>query len=92
MTGAPKIRAMEIIQNLERGPRGLYSGCIGYLAADGSAEFSMTIRSIVFKDGVATIGVGGGITIDSDPMAELEETKLKARALLAALNAADPWA
>ena len=92
MTGAPKIRAMEIIQNLERGPRGFYSGCIGYLAADGSSEFSMTIRSIVFKDGVATIGVGGGITIDSDPMAELEETKLKAMALLAALNAPDPWA
>jgi aminodeoxychorismate synthase component I len=91
MTGAPKIRAMQIIENLERGPRGLYSGCIGYVAADGSAEFAMTIRSIVFKDGVATIGVGGGITIDSDPLAELEETKLKARALLAALNAADPW-
>jgi anthranilate/para-aminobenzoate synthase component I len=52
----------------------------------------MTIRSIVFEDGVATIGVGGGITIDSNPEAELEETKLKARALLAALNAADPWA
>jgi aminodeoxychorismate synthase component I len=92
MTGAPKIRAMEIIQNLELGARGLYSGCIGYLAADGSSEFAMTIRSIVFKDGVATIGVGGGITIDSDPIAELEETKLKARALLAALKAADPWA
>jgi anthranilate/para-aminobenzoate synthase component I len=83
---------MEIIQNLELGARGLYSGCIGYLAADGSSEFAMTIRSIVFKDGVATIGVGGGITIDSDPIAELEETKLKARALLAALKAADPWA
>jgi para-aminobenzoate synthetase component 1 len=92
MTGAPKIRAMEIIQDLEKGPRGVYSGCLGYLAADGSAEFAMTIRSIVFKDGVATIGVGGGITIDSDPRAELEETKLKAKALLAALNAADPWA
>jgi anthranilate/para-aminobenzoate synthase component I len=92
MTGAPKIRAMEIIQDLEKGPRGVYSGCLGYLAADGSAEFAMTIRSIVFKDGVASIGVGGGITIDSDPRAELEETKLKAKALLAALNAADPWA
>jgi aminodeoxychorismate synthase component I len=92
MTGAPKIRAMEIIGHLEKGPRGIYSGCLGYLAADGSAEFAMTIRSIVFKDGVATIGVGGGITIDSDPKAELEETKLKAKALLAALNAADPWA
>jgi anthranilate/para-aminobenzoate synthase component I len=52
----------------------------------------MTIRTIVFEDGFASIGVGGGITIDSDPRAELEETKLKARALLAALNAADPWA
>lgn len=92
MTGAPKIRAMEIIRDLESGPRGVYSGCLGYLAADGSAEFAMTIRSIVFKDGHATIGVGGGITIDSDPKSELEETKLKAKALLAALNAADPWA
>lgn len=92
MTGAPKIRAMEIIQDLEQGPRGIYSGCLGYLGADGSAEFAMTIRTIIFRDGVATIGVGGGITIDSDPKAELEETKLKAKALLAALNAADPWA
>jgi aminodeoxychorismate synthase component I len=92
MTGAPKIRAMEVIRDLEGGQRGIYSGCIGYLGAEGSAEFAMTIRSIVFKDGVASIGVGGGITIDSDPIAELEETKLKAKALLAALNAADPWA
>ena len=92
MTGAPKIRAMEIIEQLERGQRGTYSGCLGYLGADGSAEFAMTIRSIIFQDGRATIGVGGGITIDSDPSAELEETKLKAKALLAALNAADPWA
>ena len=92
MTGAPKIRAMEIIEELELGPRGTYSGCLGYLGAEGSAEFAMTIRSIIFQDGRATIGVGGGITIDSDPASELEETKLKAKALLAALNAADPWA
>jgi aminodeoxychorismate synthase component I len=92
MTGAPKIRAMEIIEELELGPRGIYSGCLGYLGADGAAEFAMTIRSIVFEGNQATIGVGGGITIDSDPVAELEETKLKAKALLAALNAADPWA
>ena len=92
MTGAPKIRAMEIIEELEKGPRGIYSGCLGYLGAEGSAEFAMTIRSIIFQDGRATIGVGGGITIDSDPVAELEETKLKAKALLAALNAADPRA
>lgn len=92
MTGAPKIRAMELIRDFENGPRGVYSGCVGYFAGGGAAEFAMTIRSIVFSDGVASIGVGGGITIDSDPASELEETKLKARALLAALNAADPWA
>jgi anthranilate/para-aminobenzoate synthase component I len=51
----------------------------------------MVIRTLVFKGGTVTIGVGGGITIDSDPEAELEETKLKARALLAVLNAPDPW-
>ena len=92
MTGAPKIRAMELIRDFESGPRGVYSGCIGYLAGDGSAEFAMVIRSIAFDSGIATIGVGGGITIDSDPQTELEETKLKAKVLLAALNAADPWA
>jgi aminodeoxychorismate synthase component I len=92
MTGAPKIRAMEIIEELEAGPRGVYSGCIGYLAADGSAEFAMVIRSLVFEGSKVKIGVGGGITIDSDPVAELEETKLKAKALLSALNATDPWA
>ena len=92
MTGAPKYRAMEIIQELERGPRGLYSGCVGYLASDGSAELAMVIRSMVFEGEIIKIGVGGGITIDSDPPAELQETKLKAKALLSALNANDPWA
>jgi aminodeoxychorismate synthase component I len=92
LTGAPKIRAMEIIEALEQGSRGIYSGCVGYLASDGSAEFAMVIRSLVFEDSIVKIGVGGGITIDSDPMAELQETKLKAKALLTALNATDPWA
>lgn len=91
MTGAPKIRAMEIIQELEVGERGLYSGCFGYLGVDGSAEFAMVIRSIVFENGLAKIGVGGGITIDSNADAELAETQLKARVLLAALHATDPW-
>ncbi|MFM6967002.1 MAG: aminodeoxychorismate synthase component I [Rhodoluna sp.] len=92
MTGAPKIRAMEIISELEGGRRGIYSGCVGYFGGDGSAEFAMVIRSLVFEDGVVSIGVGGGITIDSDPAAELAETQLKAKALLEALNATDPWA
>ena len=92
MTGAPKIRAMELIKGLEAGDRGLYSGVAGFIGADGAAEFGMIIRSIVFEGQNATIGVGGGITSDSDPVAELEETKLKASALLKALNAPDPWA
>jgi anthranilate/para-aminobenzoate synthase component I len=92
MTGAPKIRAMEIIKDLEKGPRDVYSGAVGYFGFNGSADFGMIIRTIVFQGDQAYIGVGGGITSDSDPIAELEETKLKARALLAALNAPDPWA
>ena len=92
MTGAPKIRAMEIIKELEKGPRDVYSGAVGYLGFNGSADFGMIIRTIVFQGDKAYIGVGGGITSDSEPLAELEETKLKAQALLKALNAPDPWA
>lgn len=92
MTGAPKARAMEIIAQLEKGARGVYSGAIGYFGFNGAAEFGMTIRTVVFEGGQASIGVGGGITIDSEPIAELEETKLKAQALLRVLNAPDPWA
>ena len=91
MTGAPKIRAMQIIEQLERGPRGIYSGVIGYLGFDGRADFGMTIRTIVFEGSRAYIGVGGGITSDSDPESELAETRLKAAALLAAIGANDPW-
>ena len=91
MTGAPKLRAIEIIGELEAGPRGVYSGAVGFIASNGAAELGMTIRTIVFENGRATIGVGGGITIDSVPEAELEETKLKAKALLHALGAEDPW-
>lgn len=92
MTGAPKVKAMQIIQTLEAGERGVYSGAIGYFGFNGSADFGMTIRTVVFQGSKASIGVGGGITSDSDPLAELEETKLKAQALLRVLNAPDPWA
>lgn len=92
MTGAPKVKAMEVIANLESGNRGVYSGAIGYFGFNGSADFGMTIRTVVFEGSKASIGVGGGITSDSDPQAELEETKLKAQALLSVLNAPDPWA
>jgi aminodeoxychorismate synthase component I len=86
MTGAPKLRAIEILQVLEAFPRGIYSGCFGYISFTGSADLAMTIRTIVFEEGLATIGIGGGITIDSVASEELAETKLKARALLHALG------
>jgi aminodeoxychorismate synthase component I len=86
MTGAPKQSAMSILSELEGAPRGVYSGCFGYVSLTGAADLAMTIRTIGFEEGKATIGIGGGITIDSDPEAELLETKLKARALLMALG------
>ncbi|WP_158864029.1 aminodeoxychorismate synthase component I [Leifsonia sp. AG29] len=90
MTGAPKLSAMRILHELERGPRGAYSGCFGYLGSDGSADLAMVIRSIRFAQGTAEIGSGGGITALSVPEAELEEVRVKARALLTALGAAGP--
>jgi anthranilate/para-aminobenzoate synthase component I len=86
MTGAPKLRAIEILEELEGGPRGVYSGAIGYLGFDGSADLGMTIRTLVFEGDHATLGVGGGITIDSNPEQELQETMLKAEALLRTLG------
>jgi anthranilate/para-aminobenzoate synthase component I len=91
MTGAPKIRAMQIISQLEGVPRGIYSGAAGHIGIDGSADLGMVIRSLIFDGPLVSIGVGGGITVDSDPASELEETKLKAAALLAVLGSPDPW-
>ncbi|PSL39660.1 anthranilate synthase component 1 [Labedella gwakjiensis] len=87
MTGAPKHRAMSLLHDLEGGPRGLYAGAIGWFGADGAVDLAMVIRSIVFADGMARIGTGGGITALSDPSREVDETLLKARPLLAALGA-----
>ena len=86
MTGAPKIRAVEILKELEQSPRDIYSGAFGYLGFDGSADLGMTIRTLVFEGKTASLGVGGGITIDSDPESEFEETMLKSKALLRALG------
>jgi aminodeoxychorismate synthase component I len=87
MTGAPKLRAMQILHGLEGGPRGVYSGCLGRLSLDGSAELAMGIRTVVTSEGTATVGTGGGITALSVPERELAETRLKAEGLLAALGA-----
>jgi para-aminobenzoate synthetase component I len=86
ITGAPKIRAMEIIAELEPTRRGPYCGGIGYLGFDGSMDTSIVIRTYAVKDGVVTFQAGGGIVADSDPAAEYEETLDKARALIAALS------
>jgi len=91
MTGAPKRSAMTILHELEAGPRGVYSGAFGYLGIDGSADLAMVIRSIVLTPSGASIGTGGGITALSVADEEIEETRVKARALLAVLDAAsDP--
>jgi para-aminobenzoate synthetase component 1 len=90
MTGAPKIRAMEIIAALEGEERGVYSGGIGYLSADGDLDFNIVIRSVVCGGGRAHLRVGGGVVADSDPGSEYDETIDKARALLAALGAVLP--
>jgi para-aminobenzoate synthetase component 1 len=85
VTGAPKIRAMEIIEELEPVRRGPYCGAIGYLA-DGVMEFNIAIRTMIARDGKVHISVGGGIVADSDPAAEYDETLVKARAMFAALG------
>lgn len=86
MTGAPKESAMRILHDLEGGPRGVYSGAFGCLGVDGTADLAMVIRSIVVTPSGASIGTGGGITVLSDPDEEVEETRVKARALVAVLG------
>ena len=86
MTGAPKRRAVELLQDIESGPRGLYSGVIGIWRADGSATFAMTIRSAIVYATHLTLGVGGGITALSETEAEIREVGVKAAAFLEALG------
>lgn len=86
ITGAPKIRAMEIIDELEPISRGPYCGCHGFLGFNRESQFSITIRTAVCKDGLAHFNVGAGIVADSNPEAEYEETLAKAAGFLAALN------
>jgi len=86
ITGAPKIRAMEIIEELEPTRRSIYTGSIGYLGFNGDMDLNIAIRTIIAKDGKAYFQAGGAITYDSKPEAEYDETMHKAKALINALN------
>ena len=88
VTGAPKVRAMQIIDELEPVKRGLYSGAVGYLGFNGDMDVAIAIRTAVVKDGMLHVQAAAGVVADSDPQAEWQETQHKARALLAAAQIA----
>jgi anthranilate synthase component 1 len=88
VTGAPKIRAMEIIDELEPAQRGPYAGAVGYVSYSGNLDSCITIRTIVCHGRRASVQVGAGIVADSDPKAEWNETCSKARGLVLALRIA----
>jgi len=90
LSGAPKIRAMEIIDEFEKEKRGaVYAGAVGYFAANGSMDTCIVLRTAVLKDGMMYVQAGGGVVADSVPEAEFEETVNKARALMAAADDAE---
>ena len=88
VSGAPKVRAMQIIDELEPAPRGLYAGAVGYVDFAGNLDFCIAIRTVIMSKGKAYVQAGAGIVMDSNPAAEYEETCDKARALLRALTMA----
>ncbi len=89
VSGAPKIRAMEIIEEMEPNRRGLYAGAVGYIGFSGNMDTAIAIRTLVVKDQTAYLGVGAGIVADSVPESEFEETMNKGRALLKAIELAE---
>jgi anthranilate synthase component 1 len=89
VSGAPKIRAMQIIEELEPTRRGPYAGAVGYFGFSGNMDTCITIRTLVIKEGVAYIQAGGGVVADSDPAAEYQETVNKAKAMMRAVEMAE---
>ncbi|HSK39545.1 MAG TPA: anthranilate synthase component I [Arenibaculum sp.] len=88
VSGAPKVRAMEIIDELEKARRGVYGGCIGYFGASGAMDTCIALRTAVLKDGSMHVQAGGGVVADSEPEAEYQETVNKAKALIRAAEEA----
>ena len=86
LSGAPKIRAMEIIEELEETRRGIYAGAVGYFSYGGDMDMCIAIRTLVLKEGLAYLQSGGGVVYDSDPELEFEETQQKLMILKEALR------
>jgi para-aminobenzoate synthetase len=86
MTGAPKLRTMQVIADVETTPRGVYAGAVGWIGGDGRADLGVVIRSLVAHDGSYTLGTGGGITVHSEAASEYDETRWKAARLLGVLT------
>jgi anthranilate synthase component 1 len=89
LSGAPKIRAMQIIAELEQTARGPYGGCVGYFGFNGNLDCCITIRTALLKDGMAHVQAGGGWVADSDPEAEFQETVNKSKAMIKAIALAE---
>ena len=89
LTGAPKPRAMQIIEELEPTRRGLYGGCVGYLDFAGDADTAIAIRTALLRDGTAYVQAGAGVVADSDPASEYHECMNKARAQLVSIDEAE---
>jgi len=92
VSGAPKVRAMQIINDLEKGERGVYAGAVGYFSADGSMDTCIAIRTLVMRGQEVSVQAGAGIVADSDPEREYQETLNKGRALAAAVEKAEQGA
>ena len=88
LTGAPKVRAMEIIEEMEPVRRAVYGGSVGYISFTGNMDMCITIRTILVKENTAYVQAGAGIVADSDPEKEFEETENKARGMLKAIEMA----
>ncbi len=89
VTGAPKVRAMEIIDELENIKRGAYAGCVGYISFSGNIDLCITIRTVIMSGDTAYVQAGAGIVLDSDPKREYQETLNKARAMMKAIETAE---